>query len=320
MMAWEKRLQNELSSIRGNEPMSRHTTLGVGGPAQYFYVAESIEDLVKAASAARNTGAPFRVIGNGSNLIVSDRGIEGLTIVNRSKGLQIDKTSGRVIAESGVPLSRMILEAANSGLGGLEPLYGIPGTVGGAVVNNAGAHGASIAQFLRSSSVMTTSDKILNAKNDWFKFSYRASRLKGLRSSAPPVVLNAIFQLQQRKGDDALADVAKYKKWREKHQPVGERTCGSIFKNPGGESGGLPPEKTAGYLLDQAQAKKMRVGPARVSKIHANWVVVTGEASSWQIRQLIEKMREAVNERFTIILQEEVEYLGSWDETDAKQK
>ena len=297
--------------------MSGHTTLGVGGVCEYYFEAKTSEELMNAVVLARNTGAPYRVIGNGSNIVASDSPISGLVIVNKSTDIKVDAASGRVVASSGAPLSRVILEAASHSLGGLEPLYGIPGTVGGAVAVNAGAHGVDISQFLKSSSVLISSEKILNCKPDWFKFGYRTSRLKETNKEAPPVVINAIFQFQRRKKEDILDAINQSKIWRQDHQPIGMRSCGSIFRNPvsSDNAKGDDAFKTAGYLLDQVGAKKFSVGGAHVAKIHANWILNSGKASALDVRNLIEKMRRAVEEKFSVTLIEEVEYLGRWDDT-----
>jgi UDP-N-acetylmuramate dehydrogenase len=210
----------------------------------------------------------------------------------------------------------VILEAATFGLGGLEPLYGIPGTVGGAVIVNAGAHGVDIGSFLRSASVLVSSEKIINCKPNWFKFGYRTSKLKGINSESAPVVVSVIFQFQRRKKEDILEKIGEFKKWRSSHQPIGEKTCGSIFKNPAGtdDAQGGQKEKTAGYILEQAGAKRLVVDGVRVAKIHSNWVINNGKAKAFDVRSLIEKMRSVVEEKFSLTLVEEVEYLGRWDE------
>jgi len=320
MTNWQIKIKEILPETKEYVPLKEHTTLGVGGPGEFFISAKSIEQLVQAIAAARKTGAPYRVIGNGSNIICSDKGFNGLIISNETSNLQIDEATGRVICDGGVALSRVILEAASHGLGGFEPLYGIPGTVGGAVVVNAGAHGVDVARYLQSSSVMVSSEKILNVKNDWFEFKYRESKLKHKHDSAPPVILNAIFQFQRRKKDDILIDIAKFKKERQQKQPIGFKTCGSIFKNPAGTDAAQGDEiaKTAGYLLDESGAKKFHSDGMHVAKIHANWIINTGTGSATDARKLIEKMRQSVEEKFQVTLVEEVEYVGDWDEIQEK--
>lgn len=316
-MAWQQKIK-EVLNVREDVSISSHTTLGVGGLCEFYLEAKTSEQLMNAVVLSRNAGAPYRVIGNGSNIVATDGIIHGVTIVDKSSDLKIDPTCGRVVVASGVPLARVILEAASHSLGGLEPLFGIPGSVGGAIAVNAGAHLISVGQFLKSSSVLISSEKILNCKADWFRFGYRTSRLKNATKDSPPVIINAIFQLQRRKKEDILESINKYKLWRQDKQPIGQRTCGSIFKNPvsSDDAQGEDKFKTAGYLLDQSGAKKLSVGGAHVSKVHANWIINTGRATGTDVRRLIEKMRQAVEEKFSVTLVEEVEYLGKWNDIE----
>lgn len=314
-MSWKEKFKENFSKAKEGISLTQYCGLGVGGKADFLFVADTVNDLVGAVVAAKKSAAAYRVIGFGTNVIFSDTGFKGLVIVNRTAGLNIDSSTGKVIAESGVSLSKLILEAATAGLGGLEPLYGIPGTVGGAIAVNAGAHSVSIGDYLRSSSVLISADKMLSAKRDWFKFSYRKSRLKYSHLNSPPVVLNAIFQLQRRKEEDILDGIARFKKERQERQPIGQKTCGSIFRNPTGSDQMKNEEdrfRTAGYLLDSAGAKQLSSGGAKVSKIHANWVINKKNASAHDVRDLIEKMRNAVEEKYSLTLLEEVEYLGDW--------
>lgn len=311
-----EKVREKLPGVKYNELLSKYSTMAVGGPARMLYVAEDVDALASAVAVARALAVPYRVVGFGSDVIFSDRGFDGLVIVNRSNNMVFDTEKGRVIADSGVPLSRLILEAASRGLCGLEALYGIPGTVGGAIYVNAGSHAIAISDFLKSSSVMVSSEKVLNAKPDWFEFEYRGTKLKYKKNDFPPVILNGIFQLQRCKKEVVLDKIAEFKKKKAAGQPLGERTCGSVFKNPAmsdntSEEGSR--EHSAGYLLDQAGAKKLKMPQAYVSKLHANWVINRGSSSAKDVRKLIEEMRALVEEKYKITLQEEIEYLGDWD-------
>jgi len=316
MNNWQTKIKDLIPGVKEYVSIKDFAALGVGGTTDFYIEVQTIEELIETVASARKIGAPYKIVGNTTNVICSDKGFNGLLIRNRTSSFQIDEKTGRVISDSGVALSRLILESASRGLGGLEPLYGIPGTVGGAVVVNAGAHGVSISRHLQSSSVMVSSEKILNAKGEWFNFQYRQSKLKYKKDDAPPVILNAIFQLQRRKKEDVLCDIARFKSIREEKQPIGEKTCGSIFKNPAGTDAATGDQvaKTAGYLLDQAGAKKFSVDGAHVFRNHANWIINSGKASATDVRKLIEKMRQAVEEKFQVTLIEEIEYLGDWDE------
>lgn len=298
-----------------DESLGKYTGMGVGGVADYFVEADSIRRIGQAAAWAMQNGIDYEVIGRGTNIIVGGKGFRGLVIVNKTSGITFDTDKGRVIVESGYPLPKLILEAATQNLGGMEELFGIPGSVGGALVVNAGTHGVSIGSFLKTASVLLPDGKIVSFGPESFGFEYRYSKLKSRKSKNPPVVLNAIFQLHKKKGDAIISEISKSKAFREKSQPLGEKTSGSIFKNPSGSDAGTNlKEKSAGYLLESSGAKSFAIGGAVVSKKHANWVVNKGSADSRSVRELIEKMRDAVKERFSVTLEEEVEYFGQWDE------
>jgi UDP-N-acetylmuramate dehydrogenase len=181
-------------------------------------------------------------------------------------------------------------------------------------VANAGAHGVAIADYLKTASILISSEKILNCKTNWFNFKYRQSKLKNIKSDSPPVVLRAIFQFQRRRKENCLADIAKSKSWRESHQPIGERTSGSNFRNPTNTDDTPEEQKkmTAGYLLEASGAKKMFSGQAKVSRLHANWIVAGRQVTSENIKDLIEKMEGAVSQNFSVDLEREIELLGNW--------
>ena len=309
----ENKLESLIPSGKSHVQLSKYTSIGLGGVARFLVEAKNLRELIDAVAAARSVGVAYKVIGFGSNLLVSDAGFDGLVIVNRSSEIQIDKSTSRMIVDSGVALSRMILEGASNGLSGFEPMFGIPGTVGGAICVNAGAHDTSISSHLISATLMISTDKIVNVSNEWFDFKYRSSRLKYKKEDFPPVILNAIFQFQQKKPQDISLAIAKYKAWREEHQPIGEKTTGSVFKNSSSSDNNVASkERTAGYLLESSGAKKLRQNGVRVSKKHANWIINDGSANSNDARKLIEDMRKAVNDNFSLNLEEEIEYFGDW--------
>jgi len=310
----KERVKKLLGGIESGE-LKKYTSIGVGGYCNLIFTAKSVEDLMKAVTSARKAGIPYRVIGNGTNVIFADSGFDGLAIVNRASQINIDSESGAVIVESGASLMRLILESVSAGLSGLEALYGIPSSVGGAIIVNCGAHGVTISDFIRSVTVIISSDKIISCPPSWFKFGYRESKLKYSKSDSPPVILSATLQLQHRKTEDSAALVAKYQKWRQMHQPLGQKTSGSVFRNPKGSDVTASDDdkyKSAGYLLDSVGAKNFRVGDAAVSKKHANWIINLGHASASDIRSLVEKMRGAVEDKYHVTLVEEIEYLGDW--------
>lgn len=304
----KKKIKGE---VYENTSMSSHTLMGVGGVVDFFFEAKAVEELAKAVEACRELNLPYLVLGGGANVIFSDIGFPGLVIKNSASGLNFLRESGEVIAQSGTPLSKLITESATHGLSGLEPLYGIPGTVGGAVYGNAGAHGNDIGSFVRSVTLIDQKGKIIRLTQKAMEFGYRTSKLKRNSTKNKPVILSLKFQFVHRKKEDILRDINQHSQWRLKHQPLGSKTSGSIFKNPSGTSAG---EKTrsAGYLLEKSTAKKLSQGEAKVSALHANWIINKGKANARDIRILIDKMRDKVREKFGVNLEEEIEYFGRW--------
>ncbi len=307
------KLEEILKNYSKNVELSLYTSIGLGGRARFLVEAKSIKELVDCVGAARTMGVPYKVLGFGSNILVSDKGFDGLIIINKTSAIEIDESKSRVIVDSGVALSKMILEAASHGLSALEPMFGIPGTVGGALCVNAGAHGASISSCLKSATLMISTDKIVSVQPEWFEFGYRTSKLKYKKDEFPPIVLSAIFQFQKKKPEDISSEIAKYKKWREQNQPIGQKTTGSVFRNlTGRDKNDDQKERTAGFLLDSSGAKKLKLGGVHVSKKHANWIINEGGSTSSDARKLIEQMRKLVIDKYSVALEEEIEYLGDW--------
>lgn len=307
------KIDSILKNYSKSERLDRYTTIGLGGSARYLVEAKNTKELIDAVSAARSLGIPYKVLGFGSNILVADKGFDGLVIINRTNSIEVDRSRSRVMVESGVALSKMILEGASNGLSGLEPMFGIPGTVGGALCVNAGAHDISISKFLKSATLMISSDKIVSVQAEWFDFAYRSSKLKYKKDDFPPVILSAIFQLQKTNPQDVSSEIARFKKWREDHQPLGEKTTGSVFKNiSASDKNDGQQERTAGYLLDNSGAKKLKVNGMHVSRKHANWIINTGGSSASDARKLIEQMRQLVVDKYSVTLQEEIEYFGDW--------
>ncbi|PIT97258.1 UDP-N-acetylenolpyruvoylglucosamine reductase [Candidatus Berkelbacteria bacterium CG10_big_fil_rev_8_21_14_0_10_41_12] len=312
-MSWQEELHKKYKDkIVENELMSKHTPMGVGGVAEFYMDVSSIDELVDVISFCKRRKIPYKIIGNGTNLIFSDIGYLGLVVHNGAKNLTINQSTGEAIAESGVQLSTLITSLAAKGLGGLETLYGIPCTIGGAVVNNAGAHGENIGKYLKSASLMINGEKIVSYKNNWFRFEYRSSRLKKKENSI--ALLTAKFQFSQRKKEKIFKLMNEASTWRRKEQPIGQKSSGSIFKNPDStdkETEGIR-ERSAGFLLERSGIKRLRVGGVQVSRTHANWIINVGNATASDVRKLAQMMREAVEEKFKITLQEEIEYVGDW--------
>jgi len=306
-MGWTESLEKAAKGkLKKNALLSEFTALGVGGKASYLYKAETVVDLVWAISVARGHGAPYRIIGRGTNVIFSDNDFEGLVIVNATSELSLDERHSRVIVDSGVPLSRMILDLASKGYGGMESFISYRGTVGGAMVKNFSSADSRIADHLILSSVLVSSEKILSCRPVWFQFGRGKSKLSHRADLAAPVILNSIFQLQRRKSDDILKSISETRSRLKRNEPEGQTI--EVFQNPAGS------EKPAEYFLKLAGAKRMSVGQIRVSRKNANFIESGKHANALEARKLVEKMREAVSTKYNLDLVEKVEYLGEWNE------
>ena len=281
------------------------TTWKVGGPAQWFGEPDSVEQVMALIQWASHEGLELRVIGAGSNLLVSDAGLEGLTLCQRRlQGAVLDGTSGLVEAQAGEPIPTLARRAARAGLSGLEWSVGIPGTVGGAVVMNAGAQGGCVADSLVSVTVVDpargTEPFVVEAAD--LAFAYRHSRLQ----QEPLVVLSARFQLEPghypaRVGERTSANLHS----RTSTQPYQQPSCGSVFRNP-------EPRK-AGQLIEALGLKGLSIGGAQVSPLHANFIVNTGGATAAQIDQLIAEVQRRVVAAHGIVLHPEVKRLGRFE-------
>ncbi len=242
------------SSVRHREPMVRHTAMRIGGPADLLLVAESKDAIVTAVRSARERQVPWRVLGSGCNVLVSDAGLRGLTIINRAAYLTI--TGSCVEVEAGALLRTVARDTVEQGLEGLQWAAGLPGTVGGAVVGNAGAFEGDIASVLLQAQVLNPEHGVEERPASWFDFDYRLSRIKRATARERHVVLAATFELQP--GDRAVlrGRVAEIIEWRQTRHPAGA-TMGSTFKNP--------PGNHAGYLIEQAGLRGYRIGGAQGS-------------------------------------------------------
>ncbi|MFO7629869.1 MAG: UDP-N-acetylmuramate dehydrogenase [Prochlorococcaceae cyanobacterium] len=288
--------------LRRGIRLEDYTTWRVGGPAAWFAEPEQGEELLTLVRWALEQGLPLRSIGAGSNLLVSDAGLEGLTLCTRKlQGSSLDAAQGWMEALAGEPLPTLARRAARAGLSGLEWAVGIPGTVGGAVVMNAGAQGGCTAEWLREVTVLDPRqpERPYVLKADALDFAYRHSRLQ----QEPLLLLSARFQL------DAGHDPAEVTRRtsanlhsRTSSQPYQQPSCGSVFRNP-------EPLK-AGQLIEALGLKSLSIGGAQVSPIHANFIVNTGQATAAEITALIEAVQERVWQGHGVRLHPEVKRLG----------
>lgn len=308
----EKKLKEELGNeLKVNVALKDFVSMRVGGVADYFYVAEKIDDLVKAVSAAYNAKIPYFILGGGYNIIPSDSGYPGLVIKNECENFAFSKDNSVVIVDSGISLAKLLNVAAGKELGGLEFLFGIPGTVGGAVYGNAGAFSYEIGDFVKSAIILMPKDgkmAILKKTPEWLDFQYRSSRLKkGFNADNKPVILTITLQLVKRRRDEILGLMQENLRQKKITQPLSEKSAGSFFKNID-----ACPEHSAGYLIDKSGAKKIKVGGAAISKKHANFLINQKNATANDLRRLADQVREMVAEKFNFNLEEEVEYIGRW--------
>lgn len=294
-----------------DEPLARHTTMRAGGPADLFVVAHNAFELRGLVRFARARRLPLTILGRGSNLVVADAGIRGLVVHVRAEASRLD--GERYHAEAGVPMARAATETQQAGLTGLEFGLAIPGTVGGAVWANAGAHDADTAGVLESATLLLAdgSEAVVPAAE--LGFGYRHSRLKvppgaapgGAAEAAGPgeIVLSAVFRLAPADPAEIRARLDAIRRWRREHQPLGLPSAGSVFRNPPGDS--------AGRLIDQLGLKGHRVGGAVVSEKHANFIVNQGGTAA-DVRRLAEHVRAEVHRHHGIELRFEVEFVGDW--------
>jgi UDP-N-acetylmuramate dehydrogenase len=294
-----------------NVPLSEHVSLKVGGRAEFYYVAKDIASLTNAVSVSYKNDIPFFVLGGGYNIVPSDSGFDGLVIRNMSNNIVFSPQASTVIVDSGISIAALINMAAGRDLGGLEFLFGVPGTLGGAIYGNAGAFGYEISDFLKSVTLLTEKDgKLVITKHDnnWMNFSYRSSKLKNSKNGFRPVILTATLQLVQRRKDEILRQMQANLNLKKDSQPLTEISAGSFFRNAG-----VGREMAAGYLLEQVGAKRFSEGGAAFSQKHANFLINKKKATAANIRTLADRAKEAVNERFGVNLKEEIEYMGKWE-------
>jgi UDP-N-acetylmuramate dehydrogenase len=286
-----------------DEPLARFTTMRVGGPADLFAVAHNAFELRGLLRFARSRGLPHVVLGRGSDIVISDRGVRGLVIQNRAEGGEIN--GERLVAESGLPMARAATDTQRAGLSGLEFGLAIPGTVGGAVWANAGAHDAQVADVLESAVVLTADGRETTLGPQDLGLAYRHSRLKDVDAAAPEIVISATFALRPALPDEIKTRLDDVKRWRQAHQPLGIPSAGSFFRNP-------PVGPSAGALIDQAGLKGTRLGGASVSEKHANFILNDGRGTAADVRGLGDLVRAEVDRQFGVRLLHEVVFVGDW--------
>ncbi len=285
--------------LAADAPMAPLTTLRVGGPADRLVEVHSRDELLAALGVARDARVPWFVLGNGSDLVAADAGIRGLVIRNRARGVAID--GQRLHADAGTPMALLVRGTSAAGLAGLEFGTSIPGTLGGAVWANAGAHGREMREVVVGVEAWEPSGgSVATLDADACEFAYRESRFK----HSPDVVIAATLALGTDAPDAIARRVADHQAQRVATQPLADQNAGSVFRNPAGDH--------AGRLIDAAGLKGLRVGTASVSTLHANFIVTDRGGRAADVRALGDRVRAEVSARFGIELAYEIEFVGDW--------
>jgi UDP-N-acetylmuramate dehydrogenase len=280
--------------LRTDVPLAPRTWFELGGPAKYFAEPTSEEELVALVKRCHEAGTTLRVLGGGSNLLVRDEGVDGVVIsLHAPCFTQVSVTTGQLTAGGGAQLANAISTAVRSGLSGLEPLVGIPGTVGGALHGNAGSRGGDIGQWASGARVLTRRGEIIERERGELVFAYRQSSLDEL------VILDATFQLETEDPEQLTKRMQKQWIMKKAAQPMSHQRTGCVFKNPRGMS--------AGMLIEQAGLTGTRVGGAEVSQRHGNFIVASEGATSTDVLKLIDLIRSRVAERLGVELEPQLE-------------
>ncbi|WP_088043895.1 UDP-N-acetylmuramate dehydrogenase [Bacillus sp. EAC] len=287
------------SSLLINEPLANHTTMKIGGAADYLVIPKNINEIKEIIKLANEYEINVTVIGRGSNLLVSDNGIEGIVIKISDCLDHIDLNGTKVIVGAGYSVIRLATQISRKGLTGLEFASGIPGSVGGAVYMNAGAHQSDFSKITTRANILFQDGTIEWLSNDQLEFSYRTSILQKKRKG---FVLEAELQLEEGTKEVSTALMQKNKDYRRETQPWNYPCAGSIFRNP------LP--EYAGNLIEKANLKGYQIGGAKISEMHGNFIVNAGNATSKDVLQLIDFIKKTILEKFNVILETEVEIVG----------
>ncbi len=296
-------LQELSSRVRGqvvfDEPLARYTTYRIGGPAGALVKPQGVEDVSEVMRFCAESGTQWVVLGLGSNVLISDRGFQGL-VVRIGRGMDVvereaGSASWRVGA--GLPTPRLARQTARAGMAGVHRLIGVPGTVGGGVFMNAGAHGQEFRDCVRSVELVDAHGSAHTMSGADIAWQYRSSGLQG-------IVTAAALELAPADPDDLFAEIRRHFRWRREGTPFDRPCCGSVFRNPGGSE-----TRTAGQLISAAGLKGFQVGGAQVSTKHANYIINAGNATAADVLAVIDAVRERVLVEFRVELQLEVQVI-----------
>jgi len=282
--------------IKKEEPMAEHTSWMVGGPADYFLCPANLEELVEIVRCSKQYGLPLYVMGNGTNLLVLDGGIRGLVVNIGAPFSYTARNKDFLVAGAGTPMPTLAKSAKEAGLSGLEFAIGIPGSLGGALIMNAGAFGGYIGEKVESVKLVDFDGNMNTLPRAELSFGYRSSNLAGRG-----VIVEAALGLTRGEPDQVDRTMEKYSAERRSRHP-NLPSAGSVFRNP--------PHKPAGKIIEEAGAKGMRIGGAQVSEKHANFIVNTGDATAADILELITAVQQLVKNKLGIELHPEVRIIG----------
>ncbi|MBZ5748706.1 MULTISPECIES: UDP-N-acetylmuramate dehydrogenase [Metabacillus] len=289
----------DIGKVKENEPLSKHTTMKIGGPADLFFEPNNQEALSKALRIINNYGVKWRAIGRGSNLLVADKGIEDV-VIKLGSGMDDFELSGETLTVGGgYSIVRLATTISKMGFSGLEFASGIPGSIGGAVYMNAGAHGSDMSKILVKAHILFADGTIEWLTNEEMEFSYRMSILQ---EKKPGICIGAVLKLEKGERADIVAVMQKNKDYRKDTQPWNFPCAGSIFRNP------LP--KYAGQLVEDAGLKGYQIGGAKISDMHGNFIVNAGGATSKDVLDLIDFIKKTIYDKYAIMLETEVEIIG----------
>lgn len=329
----EKHMKEQLKKLKKtlgdrakeNEPLGRYTTFKIGGPADLFYEVSTVDELVWAVTAGRNAEVPVFVLGGGSNILIGDRGIRGLVVKNNTGEITIRGAKGKISAgtseelvyieaDSGVPMNKLVRFTIEEGLGGLEMQLGLPGSVGGAVYMNSkwtkpvGYVGDPVYQ----ATILTPDNKKIDVPKSYFHFAYDTSIIQ----KTGDIVLRVVFALKPTPKEKLWNIANRSISYRRETQPQGVFSPGCTFRNISeAQALSVPtPNHTtsAGFFVDHAGLKGLRVGDAEISPMHANFIINYGKATAHDVVELIEKARNAVQKQFGVKLEEEIMRIGEF--------
>lgn len=288
-----------LKNLLRDEPLSKHTTFKVGGPAKLFVVADDIKELETAFDLARQNKLPYMIIGAGSNILCSDDGFSGVVIKLGQSFEEVAIEKNTILAGAAVRLTKLAQLAQEEGLAGLSFAVGIPGTLGGAIYVNAGAYNQSIGYLVESVSLYKSKLDVEKIDASEIEFGYRRCRLP-----SQGIIINATLRLEKGNRKEIRREMEEFRQRRRLSQPLSFLSAGSIFRNPQG--------RQAASLIEGAGCKGLRVGDAVVSERHANFIVNEGNAQAQDIYQLIMLVREKVHKKFDLVLEPEIHLIGKF--------